>query len=86
MCRTLGTAMPADLGHRLRELRKNAGLSQEKSALETGLSARVIGDYERGYRIPRLAYLRVLAALYGVSLDALVDAEQSPEEITVDVA
>ena len=83
---TLGTPMPADLGCRLRRHRKQAGLSPERAARETGLSARVIGDFERGYRVPRLAYLRVLADLYDVPLDAFVDAEKAPEKITADVA
>ena len=72
---TMGTAMPAIIGGRLRELRKRAGLSPEQSGLETGLSARVIGDFERGYRVPRLAYLRVLAALYGVTVADVIGVE-----------
>jgi transcriptional regulator with XRE-family HTH domain len=67
--------VPAEVGPRLRHFRKRAGLSPEKAGLETGLSARVIGDFERGYRVPRLAYLRVLADLYQVPITELVDAE-----------
>jgi hypothetical protein len=81
MHRTMGTAVPADIGRRLRYLRKCAGLTPEQAGLETGLSARVIGDFERGYRVPRLAYLRVLAALYGIPIAELVEAEIIPGEV-----
>lgn len=74
---TLGTVMPVELGARLRELRKCAGISPEQAGIETGLSARVIGDFERGYRIPRMAYLRVLGALYGVPITELVNCGDS---------
>jgi transcriptional regulator with XRE-family HTH domain len=86
MCTTVGTPLPADLSQRLRKMRKYAGLSAEQAALETGLSARVIGDFERGYRVPRLAYLRVLAALYSVPITAFIDAEPLPEEVAAGVA
>jgi transcriptional regulator with XRE-family HTH domain len=75
---TTGTeAMPADLGNRMRYLRQRAGLPAERVALELQprLTARVIGDWERNYRQPRLPYLRQLAALYDVPLIDLIDAE-----------
>lgn len=72
---TTGDTIPAHVGRQLRHYRKSAGLSPERAALETGLSARVIGDFERGYRVPRLAYLRVLADLYQVPITELADAE-----------
>lgn len=75
MRNTMGTVMPAELGARLREFRKRAGLSAEQAGLEIGLSARVIGDFERGYRVPRLGYLRVLAALYGARVADLIGVE-----------
>jgi transcriptional regulator with XRE-family HTH domain len=76
----MGTAMPAELGPRLRYLRELAELSPEQVALEVGLRARVIGDWERGYRSPRLIYLRQLARLFSVPIAVLVDAETIPEE------
>lgn len=78
--------MPADLGGRLRYLREHAGLLPEQVSLEIGISARVISDWERGYRTPRLVYLRQLASLYHVSIAALVDAETIPEEVATGVA
>jgi transcriptional regulator with XRE-family HTH domain len=72
---TMGDAIPVSVGGRLRYYRKRAGLPLERAGLETGLSARVMGDFERGYRVPRLAYLRVLADLYQVPITELADAE-----------
>jgi DNA-binding transcriptional regulator YiaG len=46
--------MPTDLGGRLRFLRQCAGLSAEQVGVELGITARVIGDWERNYREPRL--------------------------------
>ena len=80
------TIMPRDLGGRLRHFRKNAGLSLEQVAIDIGLSARVIGDWERGYRSPRLVYLRQLATLYDVSVVAFVDVDAIPEEFAAGVA
>ena len=73
--RTIDTAMPPDLGGRLRYLRQCAGLPPEQVGLEIGLSSRVIGDWERNYRPPRLVYLRQLATLYDVPITELLDAE-----------
>ena len=78
--------IPADMGGRLRYLRERAGLSPEHVALEIGLSARVIGDWERNYRTPRLVYLRQLASLYQVSIATLVNAATIPEEVAAGVA
>jgi transcriptional regulator with XRE-family HTH domain len=77
--------IPADMGGRLRYLRECAGLSPERVALEIGLSARVIGDWERNYRTPRLVYLRQLAPLYRVPIATLVDAATIPEEVVAGV-
>lgn len=70
---TTVNAIPPDLGGRLRYLRQCAGLPPERVGLEIGLTARVIGDWERGYRTPRLVYLRRLATLYGVPLSELIE-------------
>jgi transcriptional regulator with XRE-family HTH domain len=68
--------MPTDLGGRLRFLRQCAGLSAEQVGVELGITARVIGDWERNYREPRLFYLGRLADLYQVPIANLIrDAE-----------
>jgi transcriptional regulator with XRE-family HTH domain len=83
---TKAATMPPDLGGRLRHFRQRAGLSLEQVAIEIGLSARVMGDWERGYRSPRLVYLRRLATLYDVSIAAFVEVDTIPEEAAAGVA
>ncbi|MFZ0118105.1 MAG: helix-turn-helix transcriptional regulator [Pseudonocardiaceae bacterium] len=75
---TTGDTLPVHVGRQLRLARKRAGLLPEHAALETGLTARVISDLERGYRVPRLAYLRVLADLYQVPITDLIGTESVP--------
>lgn len=72
------TTMPADLPGRLRYLRQRAELRPEQVGLKLGITARVIGDWERGYRTPRLHLLRQLAFLYGEPVSVLIDAEVIP--------
>lgn len=74
------STLPADLGGRLRYLRESSGLSAEHVAIEIERSARVIGDWERNYRSPRLFLLRQLAALYGVNPRVLTEAATISEE------
>lgn len=77
------TTMPADLPGRLRYLRQRAGLRPEHVALQLGITARVVSEWERGYRTPRLHLLRQLAILYGEPVITLIDgAEVIPREAT----
>lgn len=56
----------------LRMLRENMGLSQEKLASLTGLTARRIFSYERESNEPDIETLALLADFFGVSIDFLV--------------
>ncbi len=60
---------PAPIGPLLRRLRTSAALSQEALAERAGLSARAVGDLERGiHHAPRLETVRLLAD--ALNLDA----------------
>lgn len=59
----------------LRTLRENMGLSQEKLASLTGLTARRIYSYERENNEPDINTLALLADFFGVSIDHLVGRE-----------
>jgi transcriptional regulator with XRE-family HTH domain len=55
-------------GRRMRQLRKERGLSQEELAHRAGLHYTYIGGIERGERNPALVNINRIAAALGVSL------------------
>ena len=55
-----------EVGHRLRAIRRQQGLSLEDVEERSG------GAYERGYRVLSLARLRELAEFYGVPMSVVV--------------
>jgi len=59
-------------GHRVRELRKDKGLSQETFASLCGLDRTYISGIERGVRNVSLVNIRVIADTLGVSLSQLM--------------
>ena len=59
-------------GARLYDLRRGAGLSQERLAHNSGMSVPVVSGLERGIRQPSLQSLTKLAAGLGVSVEDLV--------------
>lgn len=59
------------LGKRLRDLREQAGLSQEELAAKAQVSRASIQNWEAARTAPRRAESRRLAAALGISVDAL---------------
>jgi transcriptional regulator with XRE-family HTH domain len=64
-------------GELLRELRKQAELSQERLAERSGLTVRSIGDLERGRTRPRRSSVRRLIAALGAEGDDATGLEQA---------
>lgn len=60
-------------GHRVRELRKAKGLSQEAFAADCGLDRTYISGVERGKRNVSLENLRVIAKALGITLSRLLE-------------
>lgn len=60
-----------DFGKRLRQLRKERGVSQSKLAKETGIQQQSVSYYELGVNEPILSSLIRLADYFDVSLDYL---------------
>lgn len=69
---------PVTMGERLRELRQGRGLSLRALAAETGLSAGMLSQLERGVTEPSLATLRKLADVFGQSVSTLFDDPKAP--------
>lgn len=64
-----------DFSKRLKQLRKQQGLSQNSLAREVGISKSSINMYERGEREPSFATLQTLCALFDVDADYLLGNE-----------
>ena len=62
----------AVIGPRIKELRENAGLTQDGLAEVVGVGAgQVVSRWERGLQVPRLDTAMAIAAALGVKVDAL---------------
>jgi transcriptional regulator with XRE-family HTH domain len=72
-----------DFGVRLKELRTNAGLTQQQLALQLGLTKTVVSYYELRTRSPSPEILVKLASIFHVSTDYLLGIEH---ERIVDVS
>jgi transcriptional regulator with XRE-family HTH domain len=59
------------IGERLRELRKDAGLSQQEVAEKIGVTKMAVSNYEQGIRVPRDAVKVRLADLFEQSVVGL---------------
>lgn len=79
------------LGENLQRLRKEKGLSQEEVAQRLYVSRQSVSKWELDQAEPGFESLKALAALYGVTLDALAGAvpppppeEEAPNEPATD--
>lgn len=63
-------------GHRVRALRKRAGLSQEQFALKCGLDRTYIGGVERGERNISIVNIEKIARAIDLSLKDLFEDER----------
>ena len=64
--------------YQLRELRKKAGVSQDKMAQSLGVSKSTLGLYETGDTLPDARTLRDIATFFNVSTDYLVGLSSVP--------
>ena len=62
-------------GDRLRNLRREAGLTQDELAVRTHLSQTAISNWESGNRIPNIDYAIILAKFFLVTLDYICGLE-----------
>ena len=77
--------MNIEIANRLVELRKKNGLSQEELADKLGLSRQAVSKWERAESSPDTDNLICLAKLYNVSLDDLLNTDESVDEIAQNV-
>lgn len=72
-----------DFGNRLKELRKQSGLTQQQLADRIGVSKSVVSFYELKERAPSPEVLMKLSYIFHVSTDYLLGIERNK---TVDVS
>ena len=65
-----------NLGKVLKDLRKNANMTQKELAKELGISKSVISGYEQAARLPSTSMLLKIANVFNVSVDYLCGIEQ----------
>jgi len=66
---------------RLRELRNKSGLTQNEIASKLGVSGQTILNWENGIYEPKIYQLVLLADLFGVSIDYLVERKSGINKI-----
>ena len=64
-----------ELSERLRQFRKNAGLSQEQLAEALDISRQAVSKWESGTTSPDIHNIIQLGKLYGVSTDSILLGE-----------
>lgn len=76
-----------EFSERLKDLRKQAGLTQVDVAEELGISQPAYASWERGVKKPTQENLVKIAKIFNVSLDSLLDnkVEQEDELANVEV-
>jgi transcriptional regulator with XRE-family HTH domain len=67
---------------RIRQLRDNAGLTQERLCELAGISSDAISRIEGGVRVPRLDTLEKLARVFDTDVSSLVSSDKEPEPAT----
>lgn len=69
-----------DFGDKLKEIRKNEGLSQEQLAERIGVSRQAITKWETGRGLPDVENMVILAEIFKMTLDELVLQEKKLQE------
>ncbi len=72
-----------DFGNYLYKLRKENNLTQRFVAYQLNVSDKAVSKWEMGKSIPNLEKLKLLAALYNVSLEELIDAQEEKRECKI---
>lgn len=68
------------LGEKLKEARKQTGLSQEELAIKIGVSRSAIAKWESNNGLPDIDNLKIISKLLNVSIDYLVNDNESINE------
>lgn len=71
------------LGEKIKYIRKASGLSQEQLGEKLCVSRSAIAKWETGKGLPDIENLKVLSRLLGVSVDSLLDDQDSADSLLI---
>lgn len=75
-----------DVGERIRQLRKEKNLSQNRLAEISGVSQTHLRRVELGQADITVGHLRIVCDVLGTGLKDFFDVESSPDELTTSIA
>jgi transcriptional regulator with XRE-family HTH domain len=64
------------VGKMIKEIRENAGLSQEQFASKLAISRQAVSKWERGAALPDMENIMYISDLFNVSLDTIVKGDE----------
>ena len=73
-----------NIGNKIRELRKQRGITQEQLANSIGISFQAVSKWENGIALPDITLAPILARYFGVSMDELFDFNLKEIEADID--
>ena len=73
-----------NIGHKIKELRQERGITQEQLANNIGISFQAISKWETGIALPDITLTPILASQFGISMDELFDFSIQKIEIEIE--
>lgn len=78
--------MNIEIANKLQQMRKKNNLSQEELAVKMGVTRQAVSKWERAESAPDMENLILLAKLYGVTIDELLNTSASPENVSAGIS
>ncbi len=78
--------MNIEIANRLQQMRKKNNLSQEELAAKMGVTRQAVSKWERAESAPDMENLILLAKLYGITIDELLNTGVSPETVSAGIS
>ena len=73
-----------NIGNKIKQLRKQRGITQEQLANSIGISFQAVSKWENGIALPDINLAPILARYFGISMDELFEFNQKEIESTID--
>ena len=73
-----------NIGNKIKELRKQRGITQEELAHSIGISFQAVSKWENGIALPDITLVPIIASYFGVSMDELFEFNLKEIEAAVD--